>query len=252
MTTVLFSWSRAGSNIFRTANIGKLTFLLPFPRQEIHEKSTKNEEFQCSVTQVVLVKNSWNKSKYKFNLYFTFKIIHIHNRSCRKLFFLPLLNWHFHYSNLQVFNWPITSQKTVCSHQNLFFLQNKGLNNPICVGRHTKKQYKVVQAWFKDITCVPECHNVNQMTKYEGYPNFDPFRRYFNKSMGEAFYIANYDLPHKATRTTFSTNCNAAQQKSFLESYFSSLVMKQHGNSWKLRWVNSTVLNNKIWLFLIS
>ena len=44
--------------IFKTANIGKLTFLLPFFRQEIREKTTKNEEFQCAVTQVVLVKKS--------------------------------------------------------------------------------------------------------------------------------------------------------------------------------------------------
>ena len=58
------------------------------------------------------------KSKYKFNLYFTFEIINIHNRSCRKLFFLPFLNPLFHYSNLlKVFNWPYTSQKTVCSHR---------------------------------------------------------------------------------------------------------------------------------------
>ena len=126
------------------------------------------------------------KSKYKFNLYFTFEIINIHNRSCRKLFFLPLLNPLFHYSNLQkVFNWPCTSQKTLCSHQNLFFLQNKGLNNPIWVGRHTKKQFKVVKDRFKDITSVQLYHNVNQMTKYEGYPNFDPFRRYFNKNHWE-------------------------------------------------------------------
>ena len=27
--------------------------------------------------------------------------------------------------------------------------------------------------------------NVNQMTKYEGYPNFDPFRRYFGKNYWE-------------------------------------------------------------------
>ena len=117
------------------------------------------------------------KSKYKFNLYFTFKIINIHNRSCRKLFFLPLLNPLFHYSNLlKVFYWPCTSQKTVCWHQNSFFLQNKGLNNPIWVGRHTKKQFKVVQARFKDITCVPWRHNVNQMSKYKRYPNFDPLK----------------------------------------------------------------------------
>ena len=126
------------------------------------------------------------KIKYKFNIYFTLEIINIHNRSCRKLLFLPLLNPLFHYSNLpKVFNWLCTNQKTVCSHQNSFFLQNKGSNNPIWVGRHTKKQFKLVQARFKDITCVPLCHNINQMMKYESYPYFDLFRRYFNKNHWE-------------------------------------------------------------------
>ena len=126
------------------------------------------------------------KSKYKFNLYSTFEIINSHNWSCRKLFFLPLLNPFFHYSNLsKVFNWLCTSQKAVCSHQNTFFLQNKRLNNPIWVGRHAKKRFKVVQARFKNITCVPLCHNVNQMKKNELYPNFDPFRKYFNKNYWE-------------------------------------------------------------------
>ena len=50
---------------------------------------------------------------------------------------------------------------------------------------HTKKQFKVAQARFKGITCVPLCHNVNQMTKYESYPNFDLFRRSFNKNYWE-------------------------------------------------------------------
>ena len=61
VTTVLFSSSMACLGIFKTANIGRLTFLLLFRRQEIHEKSAKNEGFQCAVTQVALVKNSWNK-----------------------------------------------------------------------------------------------------------------------------------------------------------------------------------------------
>ena len=79
------------------------------------------------------------KSKYKFNIYFTFEIINIGNRSSRKLGFFPLINPLFHYSNLpKVFNWSCASQKTVCLHQNSFFLQNKGSNNPIWVGRHTK------------------------------------------------------------------------------------------------------------------
>ena len=130
----------------------------------------------------------WSKTheiqgKCKFNIYFTFKIINIHNRSCRKLVFLPLLNPLFHYRNLlKIFNWSCTNQKTVCLHRNSFFLQNKGSNNTIWVGRHTKKQFKVAQARFKDITSLPSCHNADQITKCESYPNFDPFRRYFNKN----------------------------------------------------------------------
>ena len=45
------------TQIFKMTNIGRLTFLLLFFTLEIHEKSTKNEEYQCDVTQVVLVKN---------------------------------------------------------------------------------------------------------------------------------------------------------------------------------------------------
>ena len=84
------------------------------------------------------------KSKY---LIFTlplklFILIIDHAESC---FFLPILNPFFHYGNLpKVFNCPCTSQKTVCSYQNLFSLQNKGFNNPIQVLTHTKKQFKVV------------------------------------------------------------------------------------------------------------
>ena len=58
VTKVLFFSSRTGSHIFKTANIGVLTFLLPFSRQEMYKKSTKNEGFECALTQVVLVKNS--------------------------------------------------------------------------------------------------------------------------------------------------------------------------------------------------
>ena len=92
MTIVLFSSSRAGSSIFKTANIGRLTFLLPFSRQEIHKKSTKNEEFQCAVTQVVLVKISWNRYKLIFTLALKLLIFIIdHAESC---FFFPSLT-HF-------------------------------------------------------------------------------------------------------------------------------------------------------------
>ena len=69
--------------------------------------------------------------------------------------------------------------------------------------------------------------------------------------MEEVLYKAIYDLRHKATQTGFSTNFNTARQKSFPKSHF-SFVIKQRGNSWKLSWVNSTILNNKILLILIS
>ena len=99
------------------------------------------------------------KSKYKFNLYFCFKIVNILNRSCRMLFFLPFLNPLFHYCELQVFNWPYASQKTVCSHQNLFFLQNKGSNNPIWVGSILKNNLRL----FKTLHV---CHSVITSTKW--------------------------------------------------------------------------------------
>ena len=43
---------------FKKTNIGRLTFILPFSRLEIHEKSSKNKGLQCVVTQAVLVKIS--------------------------------------------------------------------------------------------------------------------------------------------------------------------------------------------------
>ena len=49
------------SRIFKMANIGRLTLLLPFSRQKIYKKSVKNEGFQFGLTQVVLIKNSRNK-----------------------------------------------------------------------------------------------------------------------------------------------------------------------------------------------
>ena len=49
---------------------------------------------------------------------------------------------------------------------------------------------------------------------------------------------ANSKLRHKVTRTNFSTNCNAEQQKSFLKSQFSSSQYP--------------IFNNKIWFTLIS
>ena len=116
---------------------------------------------------VLQLKLHWSKthetkSKYKF---FTFKIVNTspsklliliidHAESC---FFLPLLNPLFHHSNLpKIFNWPCTSQKTVCSCQNLFFLQNKGSNNPIRVGSHTKINSRLFKLDSKTLL---QCHS---------------------------------------------------------------------------------------------
>ena len=67
------------------------------------------------------------KSKYKFNLYFAFEIINIHNRSRRKLFFLSLINPLFHYWNLQDFNWPCTRQKQYVCTKTCFLFKIKDL-----------------------------------------------------------------------------------------------------------------------------
>ena len=132
VTTVQFSSSRAGSHIFKKANIGMFSYFR-FPGRKFTKNLPKRKDFNVLY---------WSKTQ--INLYFTFEIINIHNRSCKKLFFLPPLNPLFHYNNLpKVFNWSCASQKIVYSHQNLFFLPNKGSNNPIWVGRHTKNDLRL-------------------------------------------------------------------------------------------------------------
>ena len=42
------------------------------------------------------------------------------------------------------FSTGLAQTRKQCSNQNLFFLHNKGLNNPIQVAWHAKKQFKVV------------------------------------------------------------------------------------------------------------
>ena len=98
------------SRIFKTAYIGRLTLLLPFSRLEIHKKSTKNERFQCAITQVVLLKNSWTKPNT--NLIFTLPprlslLIIDHAESC---FFLPLFN-PLDSKTLLVYHSSVTSTK---------------------------------------------------------------------------------------------------------------------------------------------
>ena len=116
-----------------------VTFWLRFLGRKFTKNLPKTKDFNVLWLKLYWSKTHEIKSKFKFIFYFTFEIINIHNRSCKMLFFLPLLDLLFNYSNLlKVLNWSCTSQKIVCSHQNSFFLQNKGLNNPIWVGRHTK------------------------------------------------------------------------------------------------------------------
>ena len=98
------------------------------------------------------------------------------------------------------------------------------------------------------------CHNVVTSTKWQNMkaiPTLILLEDISVKIIGKAFYKAIYDLRHKATQTSLSTNCSIAHQQSFPNSHFSSFVIKQCGNSWKFRWVNSTILSNKTWLTLI-
>lgn len=90
-------------------------------------------------------------------------------------FSFPSFSYFFISALPKIFKWPSGSQKTVYLRQNLF-LQNKGSTNPIRVDRHAK-------------ICQLYCPNVNQMTKYQSYPNFDSFRRYSNKNYLERLYI---------------------------------------------------------------
>ena len=104
------------------------------------------------------------KSKYKFNLYLNFKIINIDNRSCRKLFFRPLLNQVFHHGNFpKIFNWPCASQKTVWLRQGLFFFQYKGSYNLIRVDSHAKNNLRLFK---QDSLTLILYHNAVTWTKW--------------------------------------------------------------------------------------
>ena len=90
------------------------------------------------------------------------------------------------------------------------------------------------------------------MMKYKGYPNFDPFRRYFDKYYWERPSAKLFMTWGIKQLKLVLAQIVTAWQKSFPKSHFSSFAINQYGNSWKLRWVNSTILSNKIWLILIS
>ena len=50
------------AHIFKTANIGRLTFLLPISRLEIHKRSTKSEGFQCAELKLYWSKTNETKN----------------------------------------------------------------------------------------------------------------------------------------------------------------------------------------------
>ena len=61
------------------------------------------------------------KSKYKFNLYFTFEIINIHNRSCRKFFFFFSLTHFFITATYQRFSTGPAQAKKQYVHTKVCF-----------------------------------------------------------------------------------------------------------------------------------
>ena len=85
------------------------------------------------------------------------------------------------------------------------------------------------------------CHNATTSTNWwnmKATPTLILLEDSSVKIIGRGLLQSYSGLPHKVTQTSFIANCNIAQQKRFLKSHFSSFVIKQRGNSWKLRWVS--------------
>ena len=121
----------------------------------------------------------------------------------------------------------------------------------ICFSFKIKEKQRLIKLVSETLLV---CHSAVTSTKWRNMKATPTsFWKIFKWNLlGEAYYKAIYDLRYKATQTGFSTDCNTALQESFLKSHFSSFVIIQCGNSGKLRWVNSTLLNKKFWLVLIS
>ena len=125
-TTVLFSSSRAGSHVFKIANIGMLTFSLLFSRQELTKNLPKMKDFNVLWLKLYWSKTHEIKGKFKFNLYLTFKVINIHNRSCRELFFAPILNSPFHCKTYwRISNSPAQARKQYARNKTRFSFKIK-------------------------------------------------------------------------------------------------------------------------------
>ena len=69
------------------------------------------------------------------------------------------------------------------------------------------------------------------MTNYEGYPNFDPFGRYFNKNYWERPSTKLLTCNLKTLKPILAQIVTQHSKKSFLKSQFHSFVIKQCGNS---------------------
>ena len=80
---------------------------------------------------VLWLKLYWSKTheikgKFKFNLYLTFKVINIHNRSCRELFFAPFLNSPFHCKTYwRISNSPAQARKQYARNKTRFSFKIK-------------------------------------------------------------------------------------------------------------------------------
>ena len=112
-----------------------------------------------------------------------------------------------------------------------------------------KNNLRLFKLDAKTLLVLWQCYNVIQMTKDEGYPNFDSFNKNFWERPSTNLFMT-CDI--KPLKPILAQIVMLAQQKRLLKSHFRSFVIKQHGNSWRLRWVNSTILNDEIWLILIS
>ena len=99
-------------------------------------------------------------------------------------------------------------------------------------------------------------HSAVTSTKWRNMkatPTLILFRRYFNKNYWERPSIKLFmTCDIKLLKPVLAHIVTRHGKKSFPKPHFSSFVIKQRGNLWKLRWVNSTIRNNETWLILIS
>ena len=93
---------------------------------------------------------------------------------------------------------------------------------------------------------MPYCHDINQMRKYKGYPNFDTFRRYFNKNYWKRLSTKLYMTCNiKPLKPILAKIVPQHGKKSFLKSHFSSFANQA---AWQLMEVEvSELYLNSLW-----